>query len=475
MGKLELLLLLGAASSLAVRPDYKHASKEAVEKWHDMKFGLRIHWGLYSSGVATGTAVGPESWPLTQGGPNMTFDTMYWEQDKKWNPKKFDPNQWMAMMKDAGITFFDFTTKHHEGFSMYHTETQVYNCWKLEEGQSPKIVPCSPSPRPFSSVEAFGRDVTGEIIAAARKAGVIPGLYFSHIDWYDTDFRIDDYHPFHKYNVSYLPPGQDQQAWDRFVLRHRAQIMEVLTKYGPICELSLDMNFPRNLTKDPMGPGGEVMDDTIMLARLLAPDTLFRIRGIGDYGDYDTPEEVFPDKPKPGNWQVIYHGSKWMSYDPDPANYVNGSFIIWHLVDIVAKGGLMQIGYGPDGDGEFHPKAVEALKYVGTWMRINSEAIYSTRAFSSWNDTLSQEVRYTRTKDNSTVYATSLGWPSSTLNLACVRGNTNSTVSLLGWQGTLKWTNTANSMNIEVPQDAKSKLVDPGYVFKISSPAPHAC
>lgn len=66
----------------------------------------------------------------------------------------------------------------------------------------------------------------------------------------------------------------------------------------------------------------------------------------GGYGDYDTPEETFPDKPVPGNWQVIYHGSHFMSYDPDPSHYVNSSFIIWHLADVVAKGGLMQIGYG---------------------------------------------------------------------------------------------------------------------------------
>ena len=85
------------------------------------------------------------------------------------------------------------------------------------------------------------------------------------------------------------------------------------------------------------------MEDTFMLARLVAPNTLFRGRGMGGkredggYGDYDTPEETFPDKPVPGNWQVIYHGSHFMSYDPDPKDYVNGSFIIWHLADIVAK------------------------------------------------------------------------------------------------------------------------------------------
>jgi hypothetical protein len=89
--------------------------------------------------------------------------------------------------------------------------------------------------------------------------------------------------------------------WRRFILRHRAQVMEVLTKYGEICEASFDMNFPAQFDED--------ITDTFMLARELAPNTLFRGRGMGGdkadggYGDYDTPEEEFPDKPIPGNFQ----------------------------------------------------------------------------------------------------------------------------------------------------------------------------
>ena len=131
------------------------------------------------------------------------------------------------------------------------------------------------------------------------------------------------------------------------------------------------------------------------------------------------PEEQFPDKPIPGNWQVIYHGSNFMSYDPDPSHYVNGSFIVWNLVDIVAKGGLFQIGYGPDRDGEFHPLAVAALHEAGDWLKVNGEAICASAAPSlscvlpvlalrarvrvadntrpmplHWNDTESDFVRY---------------------------------------------------------------------------------
>ena len=147
----------------------------------------------------------------------------------------------------------------------------------------------------YSSMEAFGRDVTGELVAAARKGGIIPGLYFSNIDWFDPDMRIDQWNAVAAsgklcdgqpcdpklYNMTTNP-----EQWRRFILRHRAQVLEVLTKYGEICEASFDMDFPALADDD--------MEDTFMLARQLAPNTLFRGRGMGGkredggYGDYDT-------------------------------------------------------------------------------------------------------------------------------------------------------------------------------------------
>jgi len=403
--------------------DYKWAAPAAIEAWHDMKFGLRIHWGGYAI-----NGIGPESWPLNDNKANASFLEWYWSQHDQWNPKAYDPQAWIALMKRSHIKFFDFTTKHHEGFSMYDTDTVVHDCWGFDHGKFAGVAPCGPNgSRAFSSTEVFGRDITGELIAAAREGGVKPGLYFSHIDWYDADMRIDQWNPVGTGPFCTGDPGCDAAAyaanhstgvrskeWDRFVLRHRAQVLEVLTKYGEVVEMSFDMNFPEAFNQD--------MLETVMLAREVAPNTLFRGRGMGGYkgacdpavsacgmGDYETPEEQFPDKPLPGNWQVIYHGSNFMSFDPDPANYQNGSFIVWHLVDIVSKGGLMQIGYGPDANGEFHPKAVEALEYAGRWLDTNGESIFSTVPMADhWNDTASSMVRYTRTKAHDVIYATVL-------------------------------------------------------------------
>ena len=225
-----------------------------------------------------------------------------------------------------------------------------------------------------------------------------------------------------------------------------------------------------------------------MLARQLAPNTLFRGRGIGGkredggYGDYDTPEETFPDKPIPGNWQVIYHGSHFMSYDPDPTHYVSGDFIIWHLTDIVSKGGLMQIGYGPDRDGEFHPLAVKALKQTGAWLRVNGAAIYDTRAMPQhWNDTSSAFVRYTRSKDNATVFAialTGFGGPEQlppTISLACVVPEEGSTVQLLGHPGGVQWTRSSGGDTVLTVPQLSGKELGPGYVFEIKGTPAESC
>merc|ERR1712070_1361059 len=141
-----------------------------------MKFGLRIHWGSYAI-----NGIGPESWPLNQNKDNASFLEWYWKQAPQWNPEGFDPKEWISLMKRAGIKFFDFTTKHHEGFSMFNTSTHVHDSWQFDEqGDFTGIVDCGNSSDgiAFSSVELFGRDITGELVAAARKGGISPGLYF---------------------------------------------------------------------------------------------------------------------------------------------------------------------------------------------------------------------------------------------------------------------------------------------------------
>lgn len=115
---LALMVFCAGAGQKNVDPDYQHASPEAMERWYDLKFGLRIHWGVYSI-----WADGPESWPLTK--HDLAWQGRYHELYKTWPPAGFNADEWMEMMKRDGLKFFVFTTRHHDGFSMYVTKTKV--------------------------------------------------------------------------------------------------------------------------------------------------------------------------------------------------------------------------------------------------------------------------------------------------------------------------------------------------------------
>jgi alpha-L-fucosidase len=449
---LTLVAFPAGAGQDTVDPDYKHASPEAMERWYDLKFGLRIHWGIYSI-----WADGPESWPLTKHG--LAWQGKYHELYKTWNPAGFNADEWMEMMRRDGLKFFVFTTKHHDGFSMYDTKTKVVKRMIYSGPNAGKIEHCDLH---YSIMETpFKRDVVKELCDSARAHGIAPGLYFSHIDWYDADFRVDQWHP--ERDKDYTRES-DPEGWERMAKRHREQLREILSDYGPISEVSLDMNLPDAFWPD--------MKETIKMARSIQPDCLFRNRGIGAYGDYHTPENWIPTSEKstesPLPWQVIYGLGRYMSYDPSPAFYKSGNWIVNKLVDITAKGGLFMVGIGPDGNGRFHPKAIEALDYAGAWLRVNGEAIYATRPWTRWGE--GENIRFTRSKNGNTVYAIALRWPGKTLALESIAPKEGLIVHALGHDAPLKWhKNKKNGIRVVLPAEWKDENKRPckqAYAFK---------
>jgi alpha-L-fucosidase len=441
-------------------PEYQWASSAAYEAFRDMKYGVRIHWGLYS--VA---GFMKESWPFLELG--YSDRARYNEMYKTWNPSGFDADAWTSLFAENGLRMFAFTTKHHEGFSMFDTRTRVKQRVRWDAPGGPQLENCDLA---YSIMESpFRRDVVKELCEAGRKRGLRIALYFSHPDWYDADFRpyADDpvtvpsaaqldpeWHaqPSGSKRITWMAPDPTPEQVSRMMTRHRAQLEELLTHYGKIHMLSLDQWLGPKVWPQ--------LRETILGLRKLQPDVMLRARGIGNYGDYYTPEGFVPgDKSNTGTpWMVIYPLASGFSYDPDGSRYKGAAWIVKNIVDTAAKGGNFQVGIGPDATGRFHPAAIEQLKQTGGWLRVCGEGIYATRPREDayWRE--GESIRFTRTKDNRTVYCFALNWPGKSLVLRSVKPKPGSEIRMFGYPEPVKWKfDRAAGLAIEIPEALQSE------------------
>ena len=169
------------AAYRSVDRDYVHAGEAAVERWMDLKWGLRIHWGLYSMWD------GEESWILKKHVEDKEWQKNYYASYQQFNPAGFNADEWMGIMQRAGMKYFSFTTKHHDGFCLWPTKTLQRGFRKKADGTFEEVV------NHFSIAETpFKRDIVGELVKAGRAHGLGVSLYYSHVDWHDWDFGWDN-------------------------------------------------------------------------------------------------------------------------------------------------------------------------------------------------------------------------------------------------------------------------------------------
>ncbi len=338
---------------------------DKLDKFQDWKLGFMMHWGIYSQWGCI------ESWPLveadkwarpddlpawTERGKDFErFSRDYVALNKTFNPQKFDPAQWVAAAKDAGMKYVVFTTKHHDGFCLFDTKQTDYRTTDTS-------CPFHTNPK---------ADVVKEVFSAFRAEGFGIGAYYSKSDWHHPGYWSPDW-PHKDRNVNY-DTSKYPEKWATFVDFTYNIVQELMTNYGPVDILWLDGGQVRPPKQDINMPRLAAM------ARSHQPGLLVVDRTVGGrYENYLTPEQEVPEKALPYIWETCMTMATQWSYKPDD-KYKSTRQLIQLLVNIVAKGGNFLVNVGPNSDGELPEPALERMKEIGQWMRINGAAIYGTR------------------------------------------------------------------------------------------------
>lgn len=316
--------------------------KERRLKWfREARFGMMIHWGLYSvpEGEWKGKFIpGLGEWIMNR----AKIPVAEYEQlAKQFNPVKFNAAEIVRIAKDAGMKYIVITSKHHDGFAMYHSKNSRYNIY---------------------DATPFKRDPLKELADAAQKAGIRLCFYYSQTqDWHepdavgnDWDFKDESKKNFAKYLEEKVKP----------------QVTELLTNYGPIGLIWFDT--PRNMTKE---QSQELAD----LVHKLQPDCLVSGRIGNGVGDYDSAgdNQISVGQVK-RDWETPVTMNDTWGFKKDDTNWKPTAILIQQMVQVSSRGGNYLLNIGPKSDGSVPAPSVERLAQVGEWLKVNKEAVYGT-------------------------------------------------------------------------------------------------
>lgn len=347
-----------------------------LKHWQDQKFGVLMHWGLYSiPGIVESWSICSEDWIVRERKPTYEEDkAWYWSQKDSLNPVNFDPSKWADVMKKAGMKYMIFTTKHHDGFCMFDTK---YTDFSIAHG------PFGKDPR---------HNIAKEVFNAYRNKGFMIGCYFSKPDWHSKWFW-NPYYATPNRRINYKKQ-QHPDWWQNYRKFTQNQLNELTTDYGNIDILWLDGGW---IT------GEEIGLDTILVdARKRNPGMISVDRTIrGKNENYQTPEQGIPAKQLDIPWESCITLSHAWGWTPN-AKFKSPNKVIGILSEIVAKGGCLALGVGPKADGTLQPEVVKNLLQIGNWLNKNGQAIYSTANAAHYND---GKVWFTADKNGKTLYA----------------------------------------------------------------------
>lgn len=469
-----LLLISTISFSQAILEDERYVPEtdplvlEKLDQWQDIKFGLLMHWGAYSQwSIVESWSICPEDygWCERKKGSNPENYNAYIKEyeglKRTFNPTKFNPEDWAVAAKKAGMRYMIFTTKHHDGFSMFDSK---YTNYKVTDEE------CAFSSNPRSNI-------TKEIFNAFRAEDMWVGAYFSKPDWNHKSYW-DPYWPAFDRNVNY-DPALYPEKWETFVQFTHNQLLELTSDYGDIDivwldggwvkkrdQINLDENYAEKFAENKAANGfikhrmvsqDIRMDELVDKLRAKQPGLIVVDRAVhGKNQNYLTPENRVPEKELPYPWEsCIISGGGW-AYTHD-AVYMSGHKGVQMLVDIVAKGGNLLLNIAPTPDGEWQEGAYRLLKDYENWMSINSEGIYNSTTlapFKENNICMTQQENgnsyfFYMAEENETKIP-------ATISIASHQPIKGGTVTLLGYNEPLKWIPNGEGFTATIPEKLRN-------------------
>jgi alpha-L-fucosidase len=371
MTRRDYLQLVAAGAAAAAKPAFANPAggdadrEQRMKWWHEARFGMFIHWGLYSQ-------LGRHEWVMeNEGIPVAEYEQLA----KQFKPKPNAARDWARLAKQAGQGYMVMTTKHHEGFCHFDSKLTNY---------------CAPKQGP-------GRDLVKEYVEAARAEGMRVGFYYSLMDWHHPDGARC---------------ATDEAARRRFVDYIHGQIHELLSNYGKIDVLWYDVSWPL----DAAGWESEKMNAMVFQ---LQPEIIVNNRNKLD-GDFSTPEQTITADNKHAWESCMTMNDSW-GYQRADDDWKSPKTVVRNLVTCAHDTGNYLLNIGPKADGSIPEESVGILSKVGGWMQRNGPTIYQSEkcqprrsnfaGFSRKGNTLYMHVHF---------------WPGSTVALGGLRNKVQS-------------------------------------------------